>query len=254
MKKVLSAVLAGSMLMSMNGFAENVQLKRADESKPVRVEKQEDEPVAVIFTTNPDNEAMYQLQKYGIIEGDPNGDMRPYDFITRAEMTKIICKMLSLKIPEYQASFFEDVSLGDWYFGYVMTAVDNDIVQGESDGKFNPEKNITYSEVIKMIVSAMGYAPSAEATGGFPDGYAMCASRLGITKDVDHALAMECRRNTVFKMLNNALDVPFMLKSGYGDEEEYIIADGSADGIRYVTFRTKITGNHIIPIENHKLD
>ena len=148
MKKVLSAVLAGSMLMSMNGFAENVQLKRADEAKPVRVEKLEDEPVAVILTTNPDTEAMYQLQKYGIIEGDPNGDMRPYDFITRAEMTKIICKMLSLKIPEYQASFFEDVSLGDWYFGYVMTAVDNDIVQGESDGKFNPEKNITYSEVI----------------------------------------------------------------------------------------------------------
>ena len=198
----------------------------------------------VLFKENPDLEAMNTLQKYGIIEGDPDGYMRPYDTITRAEMAKVLCKMLGLEPITNNGQTFSDVDSTHWGFGYIEGAWSGAVIEGKDDGTFGPEDNILFKDAVKMIVSAMGYAPQAEQMGGYPHGYVMIANQLDVTTGIDHALDVECQRNTVFKLLYNSLDVPFLLQIRFGENNEYQIADGE-EGRQHITFRGKITGSPI---------
>ena len=202
------------------------------------------------FAANPDNEIMYELQKYGIIEGDPNGDFRPYTTITRAEMAKVLCKVLGLPKMDNGKSAFSDMTSAHWAYGYIEAAYASGLIDGNEDGTFAPDNDVKFSEAVKMIVTALGYKPMAEQRGGFPHGYAQIASQNGITKDIDHALDVSCKRNIVFKMLHNALDVPRMIQTGFGSNAEYAIADGK-NNTPYQTLRSLITGTEIIPGQNY---
>ena len=207
------------------------------ENDVIRVEDAQD----VVFIANPDTVAMGKLHSYGIVEGDPDGDFRPYSTITRAEMAKVLSKMRGLNPNAPEFPTFSDVSASHWAHSYIECINAEGIIEGNGDGTFSPEANILFKDAVKMIVSAMGYAPKAEQMGGYPHGYAMVANQLGVTKDIDHALDVECVRNTVFKMLYNAMDVPFMVQTGFGTSAEYEIADGK-DGRDHITFRERITG------------
>ena len=207
------------------------------ENDVIRVEDAQD----VVFIANPDTVAMGKLHSYGIVEGDPDGDFRPYSTITRAEMAKVLSKMRGLNPNAPEVPTFSDVNASHWAYSYIECINAEGIIEGNGDGTFSPEANILFKDVVKMIVSAMGYAPQAEQKGGYPHGYAMVANQLGVTKDIDHALDVECVRNTVFKMLYNAMDVPFMVQTGFGTNAEYQIADGK-EGRDHITFRERITG------------
>ena len=207
------------------------------ENDVIRVEDAKE----VVLIPNPDTFAMGKLHSYGIVEGDPNGDFRPYSTITRAEMAKVLCKMLGLNPNAPEFPTFSDVSTSHWAYSYIECINAEGIIEGNGDGTFSPEANILFKDAVKMIVSAMGYAPQAEQKGGYPHGYAMIANQLGVTKDIDHALDVESVRNTVFKMLYNAIDIPFMVQTGFGTNAEYQIADGK-DGRDHITFRERITG------------
>lgn len=216
------------------------------EAEPMQIEIKKDniirESPNIIVISDSDLQSVSILQNYGIIEGDLNGDMRPYSFITRAEFAKVICKMLNIEPSSSSLTTFNDVGNNDWYYGYVIAAYENGIIEGCDNGNFEPNREVTFEEALKMIVSAMGYMPKAEQMGGYPQGYAMVANQLGITEGIDHALALQVKRYIVFEMCCNAMDVPFMLQSGFGANMDYIIADGK-NGTQYITFRSKITGN-----------
>jgi len=220
------------------------------EAQPIVMYKEVQDAPALILLENPDNEAMFELQKYGIIEGDPNGDLRPYTTITRAEMAKVLCKALGLPKMDNGKSAFSDMTSEHWAYGYIETAYASGLIDGNDDGTFAPDNDVKFSEAVKMIVTALGYKPMAEQRGGFPHGYAQIASQNGITKDIDHALDVPCNRNIVFKMLYNALDVPCMIQTGFGSNAEYAIANGE-NGTPYKTLRSLITGSEIIPGQNY---
>ena len=215
--------------------------------------KKEPKEQILILNENPDNEAMFELQKYGIIEGDPNGDLRPYTTITRAEMAKVLCKALGLPKMDNGKSAFSDMTSAHWAYGYIEAAYASGLIDGNDDGTFAPDNDVKFSEAVKMIVTALGYKPMAEQRGGFPYGYTQIASQNGVTKDIDHALDVPCNRNIVFKMLHNALDVPCMIQTGFGSNAEYAIANGE-NGTPYKTLRSLITGTEIIPWQKYDKD
>lgn len=49
---------------------------------------------------------------------------------------------------------------------------------------FNPDKNISFNEAIKIIASAMGAEEIAKNNGGYPNGYLKYADDLGLLKNV----------------------------------------------------------------------
>lgn len=202
----------------------------------------EDPSDVLVFESPKWQEYLNELTKYGLFEGDANGDFTPYKNITRAEMAKVLCKALGISPDSYNTQMFSDVDSSHWAFGYINALATAKIVAGNDDGKFSPDREATYAETVKMLVTAMGYAPRTEDLGGYPYGYIETARELDLIKDIDIALDLYCPRYIVFTLMYNALDVPFMIQRRFGENSaEFYIADG-INGTDYVTFRYKLTG------------
>ena len=188
------------------------------------------------------NKDLTALSEYGIFSGDPDGDFRPYSNITRAEIAKAICTALRLTPDIDGKQSFSDVDSSHWAYGYINALAASKIVAGGDNGCFEPDREATYSEAVKMLVCALGYAPIAEQKGGYPYGYIEIAEEIGLTKDLICTLDGLCQRNTAFTLFNNALDIPLLIgQTGFGDAAEYYVADGENGG-DYKTFRYIITG------------
>lgn len=91
----------------------------------------------------------------GVIDGYLDGTFAPDAQITRAEITAMIVRAMKYKAGTAPVKF-SDVEDTAWYAGFVKTAVENDVVQGYTDGTFAPEKKITRAETVMMLSRALG--------------------------------------------------------------------------------------------------
>lgn len=95
-------------------------------------------------------EAINELKKRRIISGY-NGKFYPNSFITRAEVSKILCNIFDLKDIDGKQMSFTDVTADMWFFEYVRKMFQNGLMNGESTEKCNPEQNITREEFAALI-------------------------------------------------------------------------------------------------------
>lgn len=101
-------------------------------------------------TSEKEEKAILILANKGIINGKDKEVFSPRLNMTRAEFATIIVKALNLDLIE--ANKFKDVQSKDWFYKYVGTANENGIVNGISEGYFNPNGNISKEEAVSMIV------------------------------------------------------------------------------------------------------
>ena len=178
-----------------------------------------------------------EIKEYNIIKGDPDGNMRLSDNLTRAEAVTLIVRAYGFA-PETSlvapANEFSDME-GHWACNAAMIAKELKVID-ETD-VFAPDENINSEEFIKMIISLLGYRIEAEQRGGYPMGYLMKASQLGVTKGVPIATGQYITREDAVKLIYNSLDVPLMVITSYGENIEYAIMDGK-NGHIYQTLRT----------------
>ncbi len=184
-----------------------------------------------------------QLREYNIIKGDPDGNIRLFDNLTRAEAVTLLVRLYGFT-PETSEGVinneFSDME-GHWACNAAMIAKGLRIVDAEENAEFNPNENITAEEFIKMVVCLLGYQEVAEQKGGSPHGYIMQASRLGVTKGVSLDLTNYITRENAVQILYNSLDVPIMAMTGFNLDggNTYVILNGK-NGIEYRTLRTMI--------------
>ncbi len=158
-------------------------------------------------------EAINLLSGIGIIEGYGNGEFRPEGSITRAEAATIMVRVLGLDDNVVKGdTVFTDVDRNHWASGYINIAVENGIVNGFPEGTFLPDDNVTYEQMVKMIVCAIGHELKA---GGYnlplyPDGYLRAASDAKVTKGVSGYNGMKAPRGLVAQLVYNALEVEMM--------------------------------------------
>ena len=183
------------------------------------------------------------MKGYGILKGDPDGNMRLDDNITRSEAIALLIRanaeMNEIAQREILDIKFEDIE-GHWAIQEINFAHQNGLIDGTSETTFEPEKNVTNTEFIKMIVTLLGYKPMAERMG-YPQGYVITANQKGITEGLDLNLNDNALRGDIVKMISNSLDVPMMVQSGFGAYEEYKVMDGK-NGVNLVTLRTILEG------------
>lgn len=156
---------------------------------------------------------------YGII--DSTADVN--ETMTRAEMTKSIVIMHDLQKSGEDAKGavpFEDVSPDDPLSGYIHLAKQMGAVEGHGDGTFNPGEPVTFEQAVKMILCVLGYKVRAEATGGYPIGYVMVASQLGLTKGISAISGEPARVGDIKKLVNNALTTPVMVQTAFSANQE----------------------------------
>jgi len=171
--------------------------------------------------------AAEELVSLSVLKGNEDGDLMLNQTVTRAEMAVIICRLLALEDTAIKnvpaVSLFSDVSENHWAAGYIDIVKAYKIVNGYPDGTFRPEEEVTYAEVIKMLVATCGYLPKAEQMGGYPMGMIMVASQNGIAKGVSFAQDEQATRGEVALLVQNTLDVPFLVQTGFGAYEEYLV-------------------------------
>lgn len=163
-------------------------------------------------TTWLNDEQKSELYDFGIMVGDENGDLKLDAAITRAEAVKIICSAggIEPKLPDDTTALFPDVPEKHWAYKYIYAAKENGIVAGDENGYFNPNKEVTNEEMVKMIVCLLGYGVVAEQRGGYPAGYTLVASQTGITSGMLLEVKTSAIRNDVGIMVCNALDIPIL--------------------------------------------
>lgn len=210
MKKFLSIILAGLLILSaINVFATDTE----------------------------------ELEKYNIIKGDPDGNMRLSDNLTRAEAVTLLTRMYGFT-PETSdaapANKFSDME-NHWACNAAMIAKGLRIVDKMDGEAFNPDENIPAEEFIKMVICLLGYQEVAEQRGGSPHGYLIQASQIGVTKGVSVATGRYITREDAVQMLCNSLDIPVMAMTVFNPKggNEYTILDGK-NGNEYRSLRTML--------------
>lgn len=103
-------------------------------------------------------EAVYELSSLNIMTGYGDNTFRPEETLTRAEAAAIMVRLLNLdKDVKQGETIFSDVMDTHWASGYVNKAVEEGIIAGYGDGTFRPDEYVTYHQMVKMLVCALGY-------------------------------------------------------------------------------------------------
>lgn len=220
MKKVLSLVLVLTLVLGSFGAA-----FAAVDLDDVAGEDCED--------------AVKTLVALGVVKGFPDGTFKPDRAITKAELASMLINVLGYAdlVTEGTRSGFSD-TIGHWAEPEVALAAGQQIVNGLPDGRFQPDKVVSYDEAITMIVRALGYNDTC-LKGTWPTKYKIKAADLKITEDVKMRSA-EADRGGVAILVNNALTCATVTVNKDGDIEKEKIGEDSDDKPIYEMLLDKV--------------
>ena len=197
-------------------------------------------------------QAIDELVALKIVEGYEDGTFKPDDTIKRSEVAKMIVAAYG---PAYtmaaESAANSDTGFTDvdsvptggrhWASGYIKTGVDSNFINGYGDGTFGPEDQVTYAQVVKMLMVCLGFGDYAESNGGWPNGYLTLANSYGVTNGVSASADTYVTRAQVAQLIDNALKTPIMQETSYttwlGGQKE--IMDGKGKD-----YQTLLTKNH----------
>lgn len=98
------------------------------------------------------------LEKAGVIVDSKDGDFRPNDAITRAELASMLAQFANVT---GGTNTFSDVPATHWAADYIAAAVRSGWIQGYPDGTFHPEQTIKRAEMTAMVNRALGRDPQS---------------------------------------------------------------------------------------------
>ncbi|NPV90806.1 MAG: hypothetical protein HPY50_08545 [Firmicutes bacterium] len=110
------------------------------------------------------------LLQHGIIEGYPDGTIRPENEITRAEAAVLLVSALGLT--DYQPQSMEKPyqdEIPDWARKAILTAAEKGLMKGYPDGTFKPDQRITRAEMCAALMQAFPRTTPAGFVLGFTD-------------------------------------------------------------------------------------
>lgn len=199
LKKVISAVIA--LALSASTFASVSFAKSFTD----------------VASTASYAEAVDVLSSLGIINGYEDGTFGPDKTIKRSEAAKVIVAMVN-KLESAEGRMgttqFTDVAADHWASGFINVGVTEGFINGMGGGIFKPDGEVTYNQIVKMIVSCLGYEEYAQFYGGYPTGYVSIADSEGITKGCSMNGDSAATRGVVAQLVYNALKTPVIQNKG----------------------------------------
>lgn len=102
-------------------------------------------------------EAINSLALSGIVAGRSANEFMPNDTITREEFVKLIVTALSLNVSGDDMKF-DDVAETDWFYKYVRSAFNAEIINGVSENLFGTGRNITREDMATIVYRALDIA------------------------------------------------------------------------------------------------
>jgi len=134
----------------------------------------------VYGATNEESYAGNQLRTLGILRGYSDGSLKLDNSIVRAEVAALAVRILGYEDVEVvgESKIFADVPTSHWAHGVIGNANKLNLVQGYPGDTFRPAGNITYGEIVTIMVNALGRQENL--TGKWPENYLERAKSIGI--------------------------------------------------------------------------
>ncbi len=170
--------------------------------------------VMMLFTVNVCAAPIYSdnvislLSELSIMQGDPDGNMRFDDFVSRAEFSKIAVAASSYRNSVALSSHtspFSDVPYTHWAAPYITVGVSNGLCRGYLDATFRPANTVLYEEAATMMLRVLGYNDS-DFGGNWPDGQIGIAKNIGILDNINKSAGQEMTRRDVAALVYNTLN------------------------------------------------
>jgi len=159
------------------------------------------------------------LAGLGIIKEEEIGKYSQDIKITRADFAELVATLRGRRIERTKeaSDYFSDVEKK-----HNPDAIDFLVMSGvvANGDKFYPDRNITYAEALKMIVSFMGYSEIAKVSGGYPDGYMKIAAEKKFTVAKVANDEILSRRNAT-ELIFKALDAEILYLVDVSDTPVY---------------------------------
>lgn len=154
------------------------------------------------------DEAFYPLlSELKIMQGDPDGNMRPEDSVSRAEFAKIAVaasRNHSSAAAGTAVSPFRDVPYTHWAAPYVRAAVSYGYCRGYLDATFRPDEQVLYEEALTMLLKVLGYTED-DFGYSWPYGQIGLAQQLGIADGVEAAAGEAITRGQAAQLVYQTL-------------------------------------------------
>ncbi len=113
-------------------------------------------------TTNHQYEdSIDQLSQMQIVQWYPDNLYKPEQWITRAEMVKILMLAAHISTNNENKNCFPDVKSTDRFAEYVCTAKSMNIIAWYDDGTFQPNKQVSNVEWLKIALKAFNITPKS---------------------------------------------------------------------------------------------
>ncbi len=148
--------------------------------------------MAVIYKDTIDTkyEGVVETLNYlGIVNGTSSTTFEPNKTVTRAEIAKMLVlahgydDVLDMIDTE---KVFSDVKKGAWYYDYVYLANAYGLIKGYPDSKFYPDKEVTYSEAVAMILRSLGHGYILEDSEfGWDYNYILIMRKYELNKGIE---------------------------------------------------------------------
>ncbi|MEK4425617.1 S-layer homology domain-containing protein [Solibacillus sp. FSL K6-1523] len=140
--KVLISLLLvlGSVIVGFSNVADASQITRYPDVK----------------TSDYYYESITTLTNRGILNGFPDGQFKPGNFVTRGQTAKIIALSLGVDVENVQNPGFRDINKSNPYYGSIAALVEMGIINGfQEDSTFRPNELLTRAQIAKIL--AIGY-------------------------------------------------------------------------------------------------
>lgn len=160
------------------------------------------------YTEYSPERALPLLSELKIMNGDPGGDFRLGDTVTRAEFSKIAIAASDYRnnvASQLSVSPFYDVPYTNWAAPYVRTGVTNNLISGYPDSSFRPDNPVTFEEAITIMLRVLGYSDD-DFGAMWPSGQIGMANSLEMTENLSNVLTgSEMTRGDVAILVFNTL-------------------------------------------------
>lgn len=114
--------------------------------------------------------AILELYHLGVVQGYPDGTMRPNAPINRAEFLKVLFETMQYNIDKTSFSpRYTDVQPGDWFAPYVHEADSLGVIKGYPNGYFEPGWTVNLVEALKMAMNFSTIEILDDVVNEFPD-------------------------------------------------------------------------------------
>ncbi len=183
-------------------------------------------------------EAAEVLRLLGVVSGTGYGSFNPGGILSRAEFCKMTVEVMDKGDQEpgqRNRTIFLDVGPTHWARGYVNLASTitlgggedgkggTRLIAGVGNGNFEPDRKITYSEAVTILMRVLGYGDSDVASGiNWYDGYMAVAGEAGLTDGISLAATSTVTRGQAALLFYNLL----FAKSNKGTGDIYLTTLG----------------------------